>query len=193
MSAPDDLKRDLEWMTAYRQDDPDAFAKIYAAYADPVYGYLVKRMATEAERDDLFQKIWIKFHRARDQWSPEYPLLQWLFVIARSVRMDQYRENSHSPFGLVVDDSDRALARMAAPESPVGNDDGQAEEEALSKKMARQGLSEEQVEVVRQRVFAEEDYNAIAARLGKSPVSVRKIFSRAIEKMRVAGNAGSRS
>lgn len=181
MSATDE---DQTWMRAYRRDDAEAFARIYGAYSDAVYGYLVKRIRDEAERDDLFQRIWMKFHRARDQWSPEYPLLQWLFVIARSEILDGRRARARSPFGWLSEDSEKALSRVVSAESNAIEDAREAE--TIAERMRAEGLSAEQVEVVRRRVFEEEDYAEIAARLGKSPVSVRKVFSRAIEKLRMS-------
>lgn len=187
MSATD---QDQIWMRAYRRDDADAFARIYGAYSDAVYGYLVKRVRDEADRADLFQRIWLKFHRARDQWSPDYPLLQWLFVIARSEVLDGRRARSRSPFGKLTDDSEKALARVASAEPTFVEEEREAE--AMTERMRAEGLSAEQVEVVRSRVFAEEDYAEIAARLGKTPVSVRKVFSRAIEKLRLARATGDK-
>lgn len=184
MSERSTRERDHGLMRAYLRDDPEAFAGIYSAYSDAIYGYLVKRVRKESERDDLFQKIWLKFHRARAQWSPDYPLLQWLFVIARSVLLDGLRSQRRTPYGAMVEDSELALERIAAPES--WEVDSAGEEAALTEEMVRGGLSEEQVEVVRSRVFAEEEYAEIAERLGKNAVSVRKIFSRAIERIRIA-------
>jgi RNA polymerase sigma factor (sigma-70 family) len=180
------LDRDELWMKAYRKDDPDAFAKIYGTYGDAVYGYLVKRVRDAEERDDLFQKIWMKFHRSRDLWSPEYPLLQWIFVIARSVILDRFRATKRTPFGALVEDSEGALSRIQAPEEAKENSSAdEKEERELVEEMRRAGLSEEQVEVVRRRIFSEEEYYQIANRIGKNAVSVRKIFSRAIEKIRL--------
>ena len=176
---------DLEWMQAYLQDDPGAFEKIYAAYSDAVYGYLVKRVSVEAERDDLFQKIWLKFHRSRTKWSSDYPILQWIFVISRSVLLDRYRETASSPFGHLSGD-DSVLERLPAEKEPPSEDSESEERSELEKEMVSQGLSADQIRVIREHVFQEEDYEDIAKRLGKSAVSVRKIFSRGMERLKKA-------
>lgn len=180
---------DVQWMEGYLRDEIDAFGKIYAAYSPAVYGYLAKRVSQLGERDDLFQKIWMKFHRSRESWSSEYSLLQWLFVISRSILLDQLRELKRSPQGNLLNDAFLFSKIPAGIDSEILAAESAAEEDELSETLVGKGLTPEQVNIIRSHVFQEEEYAAIALRLGKSAVSVRKIFSRAMEKLRKsAGN-----
>jgi RNA polymerase sigma factor (sigma-70 family) len=155
-----------------------------------VGGYLVKRVRSGAERDDLYQKIWLKFHRSREKWSSDYSLLQWLFVIARSVILDGLRSKKRSPDGNLVEDSEKELAAIASEDS--SDRDSTQNEYELEEGFSQAGLSKEQCEVVRRRVFDEEEYEEIAEKIGKNATSVRKIFSRAIEKLRTKRLEGKR-
>lgn len=58
-----------------------------AAYRRPVYSYLVRSGVAEADRDDVFQGIFLKIHAAADSYDPARPLAPWLFtIVANSVR-----------------------------------------------------------------------------------------------------------
>jgi len=58
-----------------------------AAYRRPVYSYLVRSGVAEADRDDVFQGIFLKIHAAAGSYDPARPLSPWLFtIVANSVR-----------------------------------------------------------------------------------------------------------
>lgn len=61
--------------------DPVAFAELVEAYRAPVFGYLVRCGIAETDRDDLFQDIFIKVHRAAPSYQTHRPLHPWLFTI----------------------------------------------------------------------------------------------------------------
>jgi RNA polymerase sigma factor (sigma-70 family) len=176
-------------MRRYLKDDATAFEAIYAAYADAVYGYLVKRVWEVEEREEAFQKIWLKFHRSRERWSPEYPLLQWLFVISRSVLIDRYRNAAHTALDRAEhpgEGLEKTLGNLVSegPEERALEAESERTEAEIVGSLRENGLSEDQVAVVSMRAIDEEEYERIAARLGKTPASVRKIYSRAIEKLK---------
>jgi RNA polymerase sigma-70 factor (ECF subfamily) len=81
---------DLEertWLARHRRGDASAFPALMAAYRRPVYSYLVRCGVAEADRDDVFQAIFLKIHVAAGSYDPARPLAPWLFtVVANSVR-----------------------------------------------------------------------------------------------------------
>ena len=92
---------DLEertWLARHRRGDAGAFPALMAAYRRPVYSYLVRGGVAEADRDDVFQAIFLKIHAAAGSYDPARPLAPWLFtVVANSVRnhhRDQPRASS---------------------------------------------------------------------------------------------------
>lgn len=175
-----ELERDRAWMRGYLLDEVGSFQEIYAAYSGRVYSYLKRRLRNADDLEEVFQKIWMKFHQSRTGWSPEYPILQWLFVISRSVLTDHFRFEAHRGQGLVAIE----VNSLTSPSSIESVPNEEEEKFRLEESFEKQGLSPEQIEVVRRHVFEEEDYMQIAQRLGKSPVSIRKTFSRALKRLR---------
>lgn len=78
--VPDPLRR-------HREGDPEAFAALVADYRRPVYSYLIRCGVAEADRDDVFQGVFFKIHRAVEQYRPELPSHPWIFtIVANEVR-----------------------------------------------------------------------------------------------------------
>ncbi len=69
------------------EGDAEAFACLVAEYRAPVYSYLTRCGVEGEDRDDLFQDIFIKIHRAAGSYDPERPLHPWIFtIVANTVR-----------------------------------------------------------------------------------------------------------
>jgi RNA polymerase sigma-70 factor (ECF subfamily) len=76
-----------ELLVAHREGNPEAFSKIVARYRRSVFSYLVHCGVPEADRDDLFQEIFVRVHRRARSYEPSRPLHPWLFtVVANEVR-----------------------------------------------------------------------------------------------------------
>lgn len=81
-----------ELLLRHRDGDPSAFPKLVARYRAPVYSYLVRCGVRESDRDDVFQDIFIKIHRAAAQYQSERPLHPWLFTIVANTVRTHYRK-----------------------------------------------------------------------------------------------------
>jgi len=81
---------DLEergWLPRHCRGDRAAFPALIEAYRRPVFGYLVRYGVAPADRDDLFQSIFLKVHAAAATYRPAKPLAPWLFtIVANTVR-----------------------------------------------------------------------------------------------------------
>ena len=74
-------------LLAHRAGDPDAFAVLVEAYRRPVYSYLVRCGVAPADRDDLFQAVFLRVHRAASTYRSGEPAHPWLFtIVANEVR-----------------------------------------------------------------------------------------------------------
>jgi RNA polymerase sigma-70 factor (ECF subfamily) len=69
----------------HRDGEPGAFAALLDRYRAPVYSYLTRCGVTGEDRDDLFQDIFIRVHRAAHSYQAERPLHPWLFTIVANV------------------------------------------------------------------------------------------------------------
>jgi len=87
MSKPTQATDGRHLLLLHLRGETEAFAALVAEYRAPVYSYLVRCGVAEAERDDLFQEIFIRIHRAAPQYEPDRPLHPWLFtIVANAVR-----------------------------------------------------------------------------------------------------------
>lgn len=81
---------DLEertWLARHCRGDASAFPALLEAYRRPVYSYLVRSGVGQADRDDVFQNIFLKIHSAANAYDPTRPLAPWLFtIVANTVR-----------------------------------------------------------------------------------------------------------
>ncbi|MEM7584865.1 MAG: RNA polymerase sigma factor [Acidobacteriota bacterium] len=71
----------------YREGDREAFAALVAEYRAPVYSYLSRCGVDPEDRDDLFQEIFIRIHRAVASYQAHRPAHPWIFtIVANTVR-----------------------------------------------------------------------------------------------------------
>ncbi len=77
--------RDL--LLRHREGDREAFPALVAEYRAPVFAYLSRCGVDSADRDDLFQDVFIKIHRAASSYQAERPMHPWIFtIVANTVR-----------------------------------------------------------------------------------------------------------
>ncbi len=97
---------DLEertWLTRHCHGDASAFPALLEAYRRPVFGYLVSNGVAEADRDDIFQSIFLKIHAAAQSYDPTRPLGPWLFTIVANTVRNHFRAQA-VPFTMVPRD-----------------------------------------------------------------------------------------
>jgi len=96
-----------------------AFAELVAAYRRPVYSWLVRCGVREGDRDDLFQTVFLKLHRAAGQYRPDRPAHPWIFTIVANevrsyLRRRRVRELLQAPPPAVEPPADGPDAQQAA-------------------------------------------------------------------------------
>lgn len=114
-----------ELLLRHRKGDADAFGALVQAYRQPVYSYLIRCGVAESDRDDLFQDIFIRVHRAAASYEPDRPLHPWLFtIVANAVRNWHRRSKVRAmvfaagpepePCSAAADGERNAIARQTA-------------------------------------------------------------------------------
>ena len=163
---------DEELMAAYQKGDEGAFLVLYNRYAPKFYGYFQSRVKSRSQVDDLFQQAFLKLHKSRATYKPEFPFGPWAFTICRSVLIDGVRmpaiETTTTDYDLLPNDSG---PRMKYPKL----------EEKLS------SLSERERQAVEERYLNDSSFNEIAKQLNTTELNSRKIVSRALKKLRFGG------
>ena len=155
-------------MQAYLNGDIGAFDALYRRHSRRIYGYLRKRLRQPEELDEVFQKIFMKFHQARRKFDFRYTVLQWLFVISKTSLLDHLRQTKRQEAGL----------EGIASQNPGSSLEPTDISELLDT------LPATQQGVMRMRALDELSYEEIARKLSVSPESARQGFSRAVRKLR---------
>jgi len=68
--------------------------------------FIAKRVANEAEVDDIVQDVWLKMQRGLDGLQDQRRLISWIYQIARHAIIDHYRapdRRREMPAGLAAD------------------------------------------------------------------------------------------
>ncbi len=104
----------------HRRGDPDAFPALIAAFRAPVFGYLTRCGVATADRDDLFQEVFLRVHRAAGPSGtsdlPTGPVAPWLFTIAVNLVRSHFRKTSVRK--VVVLDTTAGESTASATEAP---------------------------------------------------------------------------
>lgn len=75
----------------HAEGDRAAFGELMQMYSSPVYGYLVRSGFAPADRDDLYQDVCCKLHRAAATRPPTGPVRPWVFSIVIHTVRDHFR------------------------------------------------------------------------------------------------------
>lgn len=76
---------------AFRSGEEWAFSEIYQKYEKPILKYVTDKVRAPDIAQELVQEVFIKVHRFRDSYQPQYAFSTWLWTIARNVVSDWYR------------------------------------------------------------------------------------------------------
>jgi RNA polymerase sigma-70 factor (ECF subfamily) len=165
---------DERLMARYARDDADAFDALFARYERRVYGYFLKRAGSRPRAEDLYQQLFLRLHRARDAYDVTRPFAPWLFAIAHRLWLDDevraYRSRE-------VPIEDRESAGERSDHASLSGD-----REVLARALG--SLSEEERFVLVAAKLEGRPYGELAATLGMSADAVKKLASRALQRLR---------
>jgi RNA polymerase sigma-70 factor (ECF subfamily) len=166
-------------ITRIAAGDRDAFARVFAAYAGKVKGYLLRLGAPSAAAEDLAQEAMVSvWRRAASFDAAKAKASTWIFVIARNAWIDKLRrekvELAYRSVTIVSEES-----QDEAPEEAAVR--GQTEAQVAA---ALASLSDEQRQVVRLSFFEDRPHSEIAAHLSLPLGTVKSRLRLALIKLR---------
>jgi RNA polymerase sigma-70 factor (ECF subfamily) len=162
------------------REDPAAFAQLYQHYAQHVYRYLLTRVGSAHDAQDLTAQTFAAALKSIGGYRAEGSPAAWLTVIARNLVVSYYRRRRHE---LSLDDDalDAHIRPLTAP----------ATEEIVGRRLrmasvlaALNRLPAERAEVIRLRIFAELSTAETAQAMGKSEAAVKMLLHRALGDLR---------
>jgi RNA polymerase sigma-70 factor (ECF subfamily) len=88
-----DLDIELEHlMTRYQQGEAEAATALVNRISPQLHRFFLMKFVSRRHADDLLQETWLRIHQIRHTYRRGYPLLPWLYAVARNVRVDHYRK-----------------------------------------------------------------------------------------------------
>lgn len=169
---------DESLMARYADGDVEAFDELFRRYEARVHAFFVRRTGSAEQARDLYQELFLRIHRARDVYDAGRPFAPWLFQIAHRLVLDDRRRARHA-HEVPLEDRD---VRAGLP----GEEDRVGDRERLGQ--ALDALSEDERYVLVSSRVAGIGYRELAADLGKSVDAVKKMASRATQRLRAASS-----
>jgi RNA polymerase sigma-70 factor (ECF subfamily) len=171
---------DERLMARYARGDVAAFEELFRRYEPRAFAFFLRRTGSSERAEDLYQELFLRIHRARDDYDPGRPFLPWFFQIAQH---------------LLVDDTRRAFREREVPLDPcdVRCEAVDPEREIATRSELGQllaGLRPEERQVLVSAKLDGMEYAELAAQVGKSVAAVKQIVSRALRRIRPSGIPG---
>jgi RNA polymerase sigma-70 factor (ECF subfamily) len=171
----EDGETDASLVERVRAGDRDAFAALVERYQQPIGSYLWRLTRDRELAADLTQDTFLRAYRSIAATPGPILVRPWLYRIATNLAHDEFRRRRR--FGVLLD---RALGRQLATSESV------AIEERELVQLALERLRPMERAVLLLCVVEQLSYREVAAIVGSSPEAIRKQFTRAKERFRVA-------
>ena len=137
---------------------------------------LKKRIFDEQYRSDIFQGVFLKLHKSKEQYRPDRPFIKWLYTICRSELIDNLRKN-----------------KVTFQEFKEEYMDEQSEGvESTLEVPSMHGLSKKEKDAIELKYINEKEYNEISLLLNVSQSNARKLVSRGLSKLRAKTAGGNK-
>ena len=168
----------LERLVAQAQrGNPEAFARIFDAYAGPVHRFIASRVNRPSDAEDLTQLVFVKALEALPRYEARgIPFGGWLFRLARNAVIDQAR--TRRDHVSLVAAASRATEDAGPEDTAFLRDDIQRVARALA------DLTDDQREVIELRFFAGLSVSETAEAMGRQDGTVRGLQFRALGALR---------
>jgi RNA polymerase sigma-70 factor (ECF subfamily) len=102
----DNVPEDSALMLRYRDGDVAAFEVLYRRHKDAVFRYLLRLCQHRDTAEDVFQDVWGKIVKARDNYRPTAKFSTFLYRVAHNCFIDHIRRNKrHTQTAAVEPDS----------------------------------------------------------------------------------------
>lgn len=167
---------DGELMDLYARGSDTAFEELFRRYEGRAYGYFLRRVGCETRARDLYQELFLRLHRFRDTYDPGRPFEPWFFRVARSVMIDEWRQQQRR-------------AEVTLTDAELRSPDADAEGIVAAREEAEHALGALPPEHARILVDAKVrglEHGEIAAALSKSVDAVKQTASRSLRRLREA-------
>ncbi|MGH9313598.1 MAG: RNA polymerase sigma factor [Vicinamibacterales bacterium] len=163
-------------LAAVLQKDRKATAEFVTRYADPVYGYVSRRLAPRADLvEDLVQEVFLAALQKLDTFAGHSSILAWLMGIARHKVEDFYRARLREPESL-AESAEGAAGPAALPDFEDLIDAARAQERT---RRVLKRLPEPYGLALLWRYWEKRTIREMAAQTGKTEKAMERLLARA--------------
>jgi RNA polymerase sigma-70 factor, ECF subfamily len=169
-----------------QQKDEEAFARLYEEYFDRIYRYLVLKIGSELEAEDMTQQVFLSALESIGSYRWQgLPFSAWLYRIAHNKMVDHVRKATKHEFVPL----DEALTVAS------GNPQAEAEHKLEMDRLlvAMEKLTAAQRECVSLRFTSDLSIAEVAKTMGKSEGAIKALQHSAVlalRKILVEGHEG---
>jgi RNA polymerase sigma-70 factor, ECF subfamily len=155
---------------------------LYKEFFTPIFRYIFFRTKDYDLANDLTQTSFLKFLNHKDHKIKKDYAIKLLYVIAKNTLIDYWRVQKNKNYEKIEEIDEIKSSDLNPEEMAIVEEDKKYIIEILNE------LNEIEKEVVTMRFSGDLEYKIIAETLGISIINTRKIYSRAIKKIRVSFN-----
>jgi RNA polymerase sigma-70 factor (ECF subfamily) len=101
--AMDASPDDSALMLRYKDGDVAAFEMLYRRHNDSLYRYLLRLSRHPDTAEDVFQEVWGKIIKARENYRPTAKFSTFLYRVAHNCFIDHMRRNKRHTYAVVSD------------------------------------------------------------------------------------------
>lgn len=147
----------------------------YNDTAHLVFSFVRKKGLSTQDCEDIVQIVYSQIYNKRDKYNPDYSPLAWLFIITKSETKDYLKKSAIytdylKDYGLFLNlsqnDYDNPITKQETQELDLTS------------------LNEREQLAVKKRYYEEKEFHEIADALGLTENNVRKVISRALQKLK---------
>ncbi len=162
-----------------KNGDKVAFSEIYNDYYTPLFRYILSRVKSKEEAEDLTQTVFIKIWNSLPNWNENHTSPKsFFFKVAHNSIIDYYRRKSTKD---II--SDEVVNNFLESKHFEDKERERAETREILNQIIKY-LSSEQQEIISLIYTNDLTYEEISKIVNKQESTIRKIHSRAIKKLR---------
>lgn len=176
----DEAPEDSALMLRYRDGDVVAFEVLYKRHNDALYRYLLRLCHHRDTAEDIFQEVWGKIIKARENYRPTAKFATFLYRVAHNCFIDHIRRNKRHTLTVAVEPDNHP--------DPGDLPEMQTERHLARRRLidALEHLPEEQRDVFLLREEAGLDLDQIASITGTNRETAKSRLRYAVAKLRIA-------
>lgn len=163
---------DTALMMRYQGGDMAAFETLYKRHRGPLFRFLLHRIGNQQFAEDIFQEVWSRIIRNRDNYRPNAKFTTYIYHIARNCTVDHYRRVSTQE-NVISDGDDRVAEPVATTGNPVAETANRDIRHALSAALSELPSEQREVFLLREESGLSLDEIATVTEVGRETVKSR--------------------